>query len=371
MGAVSPQMDHSSVSKSLAQALMEKERVANRLQRLLSILPGGVVVLDATGCVQECNPTAVELVGEPLLGENWLDVIHRAFAPLREDGFEISLRDGRRISIATQSLDSEPGQILLLTDHTETRALQERLNHYQRLSEMGKMSAALAHQIRTPLSAALLYAAHLTDSSLPEARRVEFAKKVKERLHRLEAEIKNMLVFSKGGNVVVSPLTTQELVHDLSALTEAHIEKAGATLTVQNDLSDSEIMGNKDALLSALQNLIHNALQACGESAKLSLLVCAANSNMLNIILADNGPGMSSETQQRVIEPFYTTHQQGTGLGLPVAVAVAEAHQGELWIHSQLGVGTKVGIRLPVVKQGKHKQQNRGVDNATSKCTDS
>ena len=86
------------------EQLAEKERLAQRLQSLLDILPGGVVVLDGRGRVVEANPLALELLGEPLLGVFWREVIQRSFAPRADDGHEISLQDGRRLSLATRSL---------------------------------------------------------------------------------------------------------------------------------------------------------------------------------------------------------------------------------------------------------------------------
>ena len=114
--------------------------------------------------MREANPAACELLGEPLVGELWRQVIARSFAPRKDDGHEISLRDGRRLSIATRSLDAEPGQLVLLNDLTETRRLQDQLARHERLSSLGRMVASLAHQIRTPLSAAMLYAGHLADA---------------------------------------------------------------------------------------------------------------------------------------------------------------------------------------------------------------
>ncbi|WP_181017560.1 PAS domain-containing protein, partial [Pseudomonas syringae] len=114
------------------QELAEKERLANRLQNLVDLLPGGVIVIDGMGVVREANPTAIELLGQPLLGMLWRHVISRCFAPREDDGHEVSLRDGRRLSIATRSLDAEPGQLVLLNDLTETRRLQEQLARHER-----------------------------------------------------------------------------------------------------------------------------------------------------------------------------------------------------------------------------------------------
>ena len=141
------------VSAQRMAELAEKERLANRLQNLLDLLPGGVIVIDGLGRVREANPAACDLLGEPLVGELWRQVIARSFAPREDDGHEVSLRDGRRLSIATRSLDAEPGQLVLLNDLTETRRLQDQLSRHERLSSLGRMVASLAHQIRTPLSA--------------------------------------------------------------------------------------------------------------------------------------------------------------------------------------------------------------------------
>ena len=145
------------VSAQRMQELAEKERLANRLQSLLDLLPGGVIVIDGQGVVREANPVARNLLGQPLVGMLWRQVIARNFAPREDDGHEISLKDGRRLSIATRSLHAEPGQLVLLTDLTETRRLQDQLSRHERLSALGRMVASLAHQIRTPLSAACCY----------------------------------------------------------------------------------------------------------------------------------------------------------------------------------------------------------------------
>src|SRR5471032_2410013 len=132
------------VSAQRMAELAEKERLANRLQNLLDLLPGGIIVIDSQGIVSEANPAARELLGLPLVGELWRQVIARCFAPREDDGHEISLKDGRRLSISTRSLDAEPGQLVLLNDLTETRQLQGQLARHERLSSLGRMVASLA-----------------------------------------------------------------------------------------------------------------------------------------------------------------------------------------------------------------------------------
>ena len=120
------------VDRARLRELEEKERLSERLRSLLDLLPGGVVVLDRRGVVCDCNPAAREMLEGTLVGERWGEVIRRSFAPRRDDGHEISLKSGKRVSVATRSLDRDFGQVVLLTDQTETRELQDRLSRHQR-----------------------------------------------------------------------------------------------------------------------------------------------------------------------------------------------------------------------------------------------
>ena len=104
--------------------LAEKARLAGRLQNVLNLLPGGVIILDGRGVVREANPAARALLGEPLEGQLWRDLIQQRFAPREDDYHEVSLRTGRRVSLATRSLEGEPGQLILINDLTETRQLK-------------------------------------------------------------------------------------------------------------------------------------------------------------------------------------------------------------------------------------------------------
>ncbi len=339
---------------SRLQELTEKERVANRLQSLLCALPAGVVVLDGQGYVQEANPAATGLLGEPLLGEAWLNIIKRAFAPRADDGHDVSLRDGRRVSISTQSLGGEPGQILLLQDVTDTRLMQERLNRHKRLSDMGEMAASLAHQIRTPLASALLYTSHLNNDKLTTENRIRYADKIRSSLHHLEAQVNDMLMFARGGNAGNDKIVISDLLSAVEHSMEAQLVTADARLEVQCDTAKRSVTGNYDALLSAIQNLINNALQVCDNSCELMLsaeLTVNAGVQGVVISLADNGPGIEQDMLEKIFEPFFTTRSRGTGLGLAVVKAVVHAHSGTIWAESEAGRGSTFRIYLPLEQQ--------------------
>lgn len=339
------------VSDQRMQELAEKERLATRLENLINFLPGGVVVLDSSGVIREANPAAIDLLGEPLPGEVWRDVIARSFAPRQDDGHEVSLVDGRRISLATRNLGSD-GQIILLTDQTETRRLQSELSRHERLSALGQMVSALAHQIRTPLSAAMLYAGHLHRDNLDVEKRQQFTQKMTSRLRHMERQVRDMLLFVKGELPLEDTISAGQLQAELAEAMEIPLQTADGECHWQMDnCRDYLLMCNRDALVSALLNLIENALQAGGQGTQLQVAITCLKREegaYLAVTVTDNGPGMSEEMLAHAREIFVTSKSQGTGLGLAVVEAVARAHKGYFSLHSTAGQGTSASVLLPL-----------------------
>lgn len=336
------------------QQITEKERYSSRLSELLSALPAGVIVIDTRGRIQQSNPAAVDLLKEPLEGELWRDIIDRAFAPSFQAGQEARLKDGRFVSLSTCPLGNEPGQIILLVDVTETRLLQQALERHQRLSTMGEMSAKLAHQVRTPLASALLYISNLSKGTLSDADRNKFVSKALSRLQHLENVVEDMLSFSRVGDQIQEIFEVPDLLEELKNAMETHLEANACSLSMELEDSDAKLNANRDALLGVMQNIISNAIQACGDGGKLNLTTRTAEEirglPAVDFVIEDNGPGISEENQSKIFEPFFTTRSQGTGLGLAVAKAVIENHGGSIWIESSDENGTTFIIRLPKFK---------------------
>jgi two-component system sensor histidine kinase FlrB len=330
------------------QELEEKEQLADRLSTLLNALPAGVVVLDSQGVVTQTNPAAIALLGEPLDGARWVDVIHRCFAPRRDDGHEVSLKDGRRVSIEIRTMENQPGQLILLTDLTETRHLQAQLAHAQRLSAMGKMVASLAHQIRTPLSAAILYGGHLGQEDLDEEMRQRCASRLMSRLTHLEQQVRDMLIFARGETRLAEELSAGKLVSALASAVEGLKPAPGAEVRLQNEISgDCRLMCNRDALVGACTNLVNNSLEAGATHVAVRV---TEETGELVIRVVDNGPGFESSDAARLTEAFYTTKSHGTGLGLAVVQAVIKAHQGRFSIESPDQGGAIATLRLPQLR---------------------
>lgn len=328
---------------------LEKEKLASRLANLLHVLPGGVVVIDGDGVISQVNPAALDLLGEPLEGELWREIVERAFAPRWDDGHDITLYDGRSVNIATQSLESEPGQILLIKDVSENRLLQEQFSDLKRLSAMGEMAASLAHQVRTPLSSAILYASNLSRNGLDEAVRQRFSEKLLSRLQNLETLVEDMLLFARGGRFDAERQSLNAFVCELEDSLKNKIEEYQCDLEIRYEACATEVTINAPALISCIHNLVENAVQSVDHNVKIGLAVFD-QAGQIQIDVSDNGSGIPSNIQDRLFEPFFSTRSHGTGLGLAVVDAVVRAHNGKLSFDTEENKGTTFHIRLPVTE---------------------
>lgn len=331
--------------------LIEKEKLANRLQQILAALPAGVVILNNEDQVLDCNAVAIDYLAEPLIGECWLDVVERSMVTVFDNPHERQLKNGISVSITRNLLNTESGQIILLSDVSELRTLQDRINQQKHLSAMGEMAASMAHQVRTPLSTALLYASQMNKASVSDKLRIKFSSKILERLHYLERQVNDMLIFAKEGHLAMQNFSLQQLLkrindtmHDLSLSHDL-------TFTLTNDVKVDAMLGNEDSLLGAIMNILNNAVEAHEHKAQIKMTVNQTDPTTLQIRIQDNGAGISASARQRLFEPFYTTKVNGTGLGLAVVDSVIRAHSGSIQCQPDITGGTLFTLQIPCINQ--------------------
>ncbi|RTR32580.1 sensor histidine kinase [Shewanella atlantica] len=322
--------------------------MSNRMERILQAMPSGVVIINGDGVVTDANPVAVELLGLPLEGLRWIQVINRAFSPQDDDGHEVSLRNGRRVKLAITPLTPEPGQLIVLTDLTETRLLQKNLSHLQRLSALGKMVATLAHQVRTPLTAALLYASNLASPRISESARSRFQKKLVDRLNELEHQVNDMLLMAKGRQQEQGEAETVDSIMGSVLANCEPIAKQHSCKLEFIDESSGEFLANASALSSAINNLVVNSIEAGATRVELK---GRESAHELQIDVTDNGKGLDKAMQKKVMEPFFTTKPQGTGLGLAVVQSVVANHGGKIDFRCEKGMGCRASLHFPKLQQ--------------------
>lgn len=334
----------------LRRQIDEKARLNERLGMLLDALPAGVVVLGSRGEVVEANPAARALIGEDCIAQSWsaLCASHLVFDDVSGQWMA---PHHVRIEMNETPLDSAGGRIVLLHDVTEAHRMRVQAARSERLAAMGEMVAGLAHQLRTPLSAALLYAANLGSSVLQGVERERAAQRVVERLQYLEELIRDMLVFARGDIGTRERMSVTDLVAQLVANVEVQAHAKSVALSASQRGAEAQVSVSRADIVGALSNLLDNAIQAVptGGSVALEVTVDAAR---VRFAVCDNGPGIAPALQHRLFEPFFTTRAQGTGLGLAIARGVARAHGGELECESQAGQGTVFVLTLPRLTQG-------------------
>ncbi|MGE0372679.1 MAG: histidine kinase dimerization/phospho-acceptor domain-containing protein, partial [Gammaproteobacteria bacterium] len=256
---------HAAVPSSATAAQVH---TLHHLQPILDALPAGVVVLDGDGRIAHCNRAATDLLGDPLAGLSWFEVIRRSFAAQGRLG-DLRLVDGRMVALATNPLGDEPGQVILINEVTDSRAVQALLQRQQRLASMGEMAAALAHQIRTPLATSLLYVSQLEDRGPTSPAQRRGIGKIRASLDHLDKLVRDMLMFARGGSFATENFSAAFLVDAFRRMSAPLVHAGGCRLEVIDDSGDSMLRGNPDALIAILQNLLENAIQACrgGEQA--------------------------------------------------------------------------------------------------------
>lgn len=332
------------------QQLAEKECLANRLSQLLDALPAAVLVIDGDNMVTQYNPAAEQFFPGIRVGQEWDEISTKQLLhePIKGD---LWLKTNRLVNRTERSLLPEPGRILLFVDITENRALQARVERQNRLSAMGEMAAQLAHQIRTPLSSALIYNSHLARADLDQKQRRRFSDRCRKRLQHIEGQISDMLSFARGSQVDLEPILISSLLEELVQTLQPMLQERTARLTIDDQTETRcQIYGNRNALLGAFVNLAENALVHCNESVHLRLTLNQRQES-LEIHFCDNGPGIANDISEQIFDPFFTTRSDGTGLGLAVVQSVILGHMGSICLQQPTLNGACFNIRLPLLHE--------------------
>ncbi|GHD57721.1 sensor histidine kinase [Jeongeupia chitinilytica] len=333
----------------LRRELDEKAALSRRLAILMERLPGGVVELDATGKVTMLNAAARSLLAPLAEGMDWSSFSTEHLQPGEADCWLYShVRGVSRLRLVGSNVPEEACRILLVQDLTETWALEQSLAQHKRLAAMGEMAAGLAHQLRTPLATALLYAGHLARPQLGDVDRCRFAGKTVDRLRHLEALTQDMLHFVRGNTLDMEPIPLDDCLLEAVHTIEPQLEAKQLRLVFSPSGQAVKVLADRKALVGLVLNLLENAMQASGSESCIELSSCCA-SGFATIAVKDQGCGVPPESVERLFEPFFTTRKEGTGLGLAIVHSLIERFGGSISVSSVLGEGTEFVVRLPVL----------------------
>lgn len=233
----------------------------------------------------------------------------------------------------------------LETALSELRASQQAQLRNERLAIIGQMAAQVAHEVRNPLNALGLNAELLRDEVAGEA--AELVDAIRDEVARLTRITESYLAIGKAPPMKLEPFPLADVVSDLVRFQREELERGG--VTVELDLPElPEVLLDVGQIRQALLNIVRNAGEALSEQGGGVLRISASiDGDDVLLEVADDGPGMNAEHVSRIFDPFFSTKDSGSGLGLPVTQQVIAEHGGRIGCRSALGTGTTFSIWLP------------------------
>jgi two-component system sensor kinase FixL len=330
----------------------------------------GIIVIDAHGRVEAFNPAAERLFGyaaQEVLGRN---VAMLMPSPYREEhdtylsrylatgrakiigiGREVP---GRRKDGTTFPLHLSVGQITvqgerkftgILHDLTGRVQMEAQLREQAALAKLGEMAAVIAHEVKNPL-AGIRGAIQVFGNQLPAGgTKTQIMKEIVSRIDALDQMMKDLLLFARppkprrtATDLVPLVTMTANLLSQDPALKEVNVEVEGSAPAVSAD---------PDMLRIVFQNLLINGAHAMNNKGRIRVAVGSIDGSC-EIAFIDSGPGIPTEIREKIFTPFFTTKSRGSGLGLPTAKRIIEAHNGEIAIDCPPAGGTAVVVRLPM-----------------------
>lgn len=316
---------------------------------MIAHLPHALVVLNKHGFVEWTNAYAQTMLGAELdSAVRWVDVIATVFSPREDDGHEVSLVNGRRVSLSISPICSGQKQLIVMQDVTKTRDYQTQQSQMHRLADMGRMTAQLAHQLRTPLASAMLYAENLQNR--PNDKKASHWRMRLQECHQsIARQIDDLLLFARGDALTREAIPWAIFFEKLRGRIDDLPAAATVRIICANHVpNEAALLLHPESLLGAITNLLRNSFDAGAN--EIALTACYEHNNLL-LTLQDNGKGLSDDAITALFKPFFTTKAQGNGLGLCIVRAVVEAHQGTLDIKpAEQGLGVVVRIYLPLLQ---------------------
>lgn len=346
---------------------------------ILANLATGVLTVDGEGRLAYANPAAAELLGLPLeslMGRPALEELERA-APGMGRVLERSVSGGEpvdrfrtqvsgdrgelvRLGVSTAVLErsgeTRPSATAIFQDITDLERLEALNRRTERLEAVAELSASLAHEIKNPLASIRSAVEQLTKSPLVEADRSVLERLVLTESDRLSRLLSEFLDYSGLRLGAREEVDLRAVVRDCVALIRQHPEARGVDISCAGHDEPVLVAGDQDLLHRAMLNLLLNAVHF-GDSVELELKDLAGKPyprgteirHAARLVVADDGPGIAPEVMERLFDPFFTTREGGSGLGLAVVHRAVEAHSGAIFAERAPTGGAKFVIFLPVV----------------------
>jgi two-component system sensor histidine kinase HydH len=240
------------------------------------------------------------------------------------------------------------GKVLLISDVTEIKSLEQRMRESERLAAIGRMAGGVAHEVRNPLSSIKGLALLLKNKFPTGSKEQTTADLLIQETERMNRTITEMLSFTRPSALKLAPVDLANLLRRSLELVKA--EAADNRIAIELDVQPGlePILGDVDRLQQVVMNVVLNALQAMEYGGALTVkLSNSADRRGVELRISDTGVGVSPELLSQVFYPYFTTKPSGTGIGLAISQKIVADHGGTIDMESEPGKGTTVIIQLP------------------------
>lgn len=359
------------------QLMADLEAREAHLQSILAAVPSAMVVIDEQGLIRSFSPSATRLFGwtaEEVQGRNVSLLMPNPYRDAHDGYIDRYRRTGERRIIGvgrvvvgerkdgtTFPMELSVGEMRtaeqrfftgFVRDITERQTserrlslLQEELVHVSRLSALGEMASALAHELNQPLSAAANYvngSIRLIDQAAPDLVRIRGAlREASDQTLRAGEIIRRLRAFVSKGEAERRIERLASLLEEAGALGMVGARDRGVGLAFEFESRDQLVLVDKVQVQQVMLNLIRNAVEATAGVGGAQLVVATrgADDGMVEVSVADNGPGLSPDIADHLFQPFVSTKASGMGVGLSISRTIVEAHGGRIWAEPNPGGG--------------------------------
>lgn len=368
--------------QDVERALRDSEA---HLRSVLETVPDAIIVIDDRGLIQSFSPAAERLFGYPARDVTGQNVKMLMPQPYRDehDGYLERYRRtgerriigigrvvlGRRADGSTFPMELAVGEINLegrrmftgfVRDITERQVARERLQDLQsellrasRLSAMGQMASALAHELNQPLTAIINYVQAtrrmVGNPNIARDRLDETMDKAVMQANRAGQIIHRMRQFLTKGETERQPESINKVLEEASALALVGAKESGVVVRMELGTDLPQVVVDRIQIQQVILNLIRNGIEAMQGVTRRELLIATgtADSDMVQVTITDSGPGLAPEVAEQLFQPFVTTKEKGMGLGLSICRSIIDSHGGKIWAKPNPAAGVTFAFTLP------------------------
>ncbi len=335
-------------------------------RQVVASMASGLLSVDIGGKIVSYNLLALEMLGleeSKVRGMDFKEVIDFKAAGIFQTLNQCTSVLDREITYRKKSGEIVPlalsitpimdendncqGAVIILRDLRELKLLEEKVRRSEKLAAIGKLAAAVAHEIRNPLSSIRGFAQYLRNALKDKPREKEYAETMVSEVDRINRVVTDLLIFARPMEAELAPTDVTDLVERTVRLVQA--DARSRDVVIQVSLSDlSKIPLDENQMTQAILNLLLNSLQAVDSGGHIEVgAELDPSVSRLIIWVEDDGPGISRDQKEKIFDPFFTTREQGTGLGLAIVHKIVENHNGAINLQSPPAGKTR-GCRLTI-----------------------